>query len=45
MAMAYRIDGISDCHTPGPHTRLMAPGRMSDKDAADTTSPGNSPGI
>ena len=44
MAMAYRIDGISGCHTPGPHTRLMAPGRMSDKDAADTTSPGNSPG-
>ena len=44
MAMAYRSDGISDCHTPGPHTRLMAPGRMSDKDAADTTSPGNSPG-
>ena len=44
MAMAYRIDGISDGHTRGPHSRLMAPGRMSDKDAADTTSPGNSPG-
>ena len=25
-------------------TVVMAPGRMSDKDAADTTSPGNSPG-